>query len=224
MMTAALKGFKMTLNNFTTKTLFTEWKSTWVLGCLQAMIHWNAWTACNWATAHNWVLQLFSHRRWSRKASDGKTRVIQHWVNDTAWSDWAVPFAMHIRGIPGGNLTVKVAVVRVDVPVDVLCEDVREQSVKWLLYADLSKRRREERDEEQRSTDEHHNLRGVEEAWHAGTDGRSDKQPHFIIASCSSNVDAGPVLFNVVGQSSFAPTRFGTVYFNKCENRSQMQQ
>ena len=71
---------------------------------------------------------------------------------------------MHIRGIPGGNLTVKVAVVRVDVPVDVLCEDVREQSVKWLLYADLSKRRREERDEEQRSTDEHHNLRGVEEA------------------------------------------------------------
>jgi len=39
MMTAALKGFKMTLNNFTTKTLFTEWKSTWVLGCLQAMIH-----------------------------------------------------------------------------------------------------------------------------------------------------------------------------------------
>jgi len=89
---------------------------------------------------------------------EGIPVIIQQRVNDVTTSDRIVPFVMCVGGIPGGNPTVKVAVILLEIPVDVLCEAVRDKSVNRLLDADLGKRRREECDKKQCSTDEHCDL------------------------------------------------------------------
>jgi len=82
-----------------------------------------------------------------------------------------------VGGIPRGNPRVEVAVVLLDVPVDVLCEEVGDELVQRSVGADLSERRREERHEEQRTTDEHRQLGGAQQVSRAGADSRSDTQP-----------------------------------------------
>jgi len=151
---------------------------------------------------------------------------IQNRVNDVARSDGAVPLVMHVSRSPGGNPTVEVTVVLLDIPVDVLCKAVTDQSRNRLLDADLSKRCREKCDEKQRSTDEHCDLGGSEQAGCgcSCTHRRSNKHTtwnHIVIGATTllDPWDTSPQTMQKLGPSVFGPLQILQVAITSCSTQ-----